>query len=174
MDAKDLNEKAQELIDSIDLCYSCKLFTPSLILLYSAIDIMASLDRETSHDYVLRCDFLAWVDTYILPYSTQRYNSIDLYAARCSLIHSYSAESRLSNNEEAAKLYYAQGPKKKKDLQEMIDRTKEPNTKAIDSNELIGDTKKGIERFLIKKGNNKLILKRAGKLFTSKPLPMFK
>jgi len=70
MDAKDLNEKAQELIDSIDLCYSCKLFTPSLILLYSAIDIMASLDRETSHDYVLRCDFLAWVDTYILRYST--------------------------------------------------------------------------------------------------------
>ena len=130
---------------------------PSLILLYAAIDIMAWLNRDKKHAAVQRCDFLCWVDTYLLPISKQSYTAKDLYGARCSVIHSYSAESKLSREGKAAKLNYSLGPEEKENLQKDIDFTKELNTKAIDLKVLFTDTKKAINQFLDDEGNNKLV-----------------
>ena len=83
----------------------------------------------------------------------------------CSVVHSYSAESRLSRKEKAAKLFYAWGEFEKEELQKLIDESREPNTKAINLDILISDTKNGINRFLDKEGNNQLVLDRAVKFF---------
>ncbi len=109
---------------------------------------MAWLNRDKKHADAQRCDFLCWVDTYLLPISRQSYTAKDLYGARFTVIHSYSAESKLSREGNAAKLYYSSGPEEKENLQKDIDFTKEPNTKTIDLKVLFTDIKKAINQFL--------------------------
>jgi hypothetical protein len=103
----------------IDLC--------GLIILYSTIDSLAWLCRPEHQLKVERRDFLAWANRYLIqvkehvdrmchvrdrhlmkvPYL--RCSALDLYAARCGLIHSYTAESELAARGEAKRVFYTQG-----------------------------------------------------------------
>lgn len=40
---------------------------PALLLLYTAIDIVAGLDRPAKKKDATRADFRAWVDEFLLP-----------------------------------------------------------------------------------------------------------
>jgi len=79
---------------------------PALILIYSAIDTLAWLDRDESHVDVQRSDFIRWVENYLLPNWQSSVTAVDLYAARCSLLHSYSPESKLTREGRADRIYY--------------------------------------------------------------------
>ena len=106
MAIKELQYHIHELVSSIDICRKDRKLTPSLILLYSTIDIMAWLDRDENHKDVRRSDFIKWVETYLLPNYRFSCTALDLYAARCAIIHSYSSESSLSRNGEANMIFY--------------------------------------------------------------------
>lgn len=99
---------------------------PGLILLYSAIDIFASLARPASKASVTRDDFIHWVETYMLPGSGLACTAIDLYAARCSLVHTYTAESSLSRDRKARPIQYDQWGKDS--LQDLITEAGMTNT----------------------------------------------
>jgi hypothetical protein len=68
----------------------------AIILIYSGMDMMASLDIPAGKLSVERSDFVAWVDRYIRFPCRDQLRPIDLYGARCSVLHTYSVDSDLS------------------------------------------------------------------------------
>lgn len=82
----------------------------ALSLVFSSIDKMAWLSStKIDHD---RKDFMAWVDTYLLPGSPMTLDSVDLYAARCGFLHTGSAESKLFRDGKAKQIFYSTGPQR--------------------------------------------------------------
>jgi hypothetical protein len=126
---KNLDNIINNIIKSIELCLNAKLQISSLILLYSGIDIMAWLNRPVSEEFAIRNDFIRWVDDYLLPNSNIKCEAIDLYAARCAIIHSYSFYSKLSKRGKAKEICYAWGKANVKVLQNDLDRRYKKPTK---------------------------------------------
>src|SRR5579863_3932037 len=93
-----LKHEIEQLLSDVKLCFKKKHFLPGLVLLYSTIDILASLDRPESKEDVTWKDFVAWLDAFVFPHVSLPCDAIDLYAARCGLIHTYTFESRLSRS----------------------------------------------------------------------------
>ncbi len=175
MSKKIYEKNISELINTIDSVFSSKAYLPSLILIYSAIDIMAWLNRNKNHQYSDGSDFKAWVSTYLLPDSNLKCSSIDLWAARCSIVHTYTAVSRLSDTDKAKQLYYCIGTGKRETLQTFIDNNPKKRNKVIaESIDILLNALK----VAIQKNNNilkrssklsKLVYKRANKFFDLVP-----
>jgi hypothetical protein len=84
--------------------------THALVLVFSSIDKMAWLTRKnTDHT---RSAFIRWVDHYFLPAGSISLDAIDLYAARCGLLHTGSAESKLFSDGKAKQIFYTVGPRR--------------------------------------------------------------
>jgi hypothetical protein len=99
-----------QLLGVVKNCFARReTILPGLVLLDATIDILASLDRPDSKQDVTRDDFIAWVDAFLLPGRSLKCSAIDLYAARCGLLHTYAPESRLSRQRKAKGTYYAWG-----------------------------------------------------------------
>jgi hypothetical protein len=95
--------------DAITLCYKNKFINPTLILIYTTMDTLSYLDRSNDKETVKK-RFIRWLDSYLLlPNSELKCSSIDLYAARCSMVHSSTAESELSKTGQAKEIYYSLG-----------------------------------------------------------------
>lgn len=97
----------KQLKESIEDCSSKGRVLSCLTLLYSAIDVLASLERLPKEG--TQSAFARWVDKYMLPNPAFRFSSRDLYAARCGIIHAFSAASDLSRRGQANKIVYAWG-----------------------------------------------------------------
>jgi hypothetical protein len=72
-----------------------RLFSAALVLTYSGMDTMAFLSMPAGKTYVMRSDFISWVNAYIAMPECSRIDARDLYAARCTVLHG-GAASRLS------------------------------------------------------------------------------
>ena len=118
-----LQRNVSNHLDAIDLCRTNHLRMPALILIYSSIDIFAALDRPNDKLDVTRQDFLNWCENYLETSGFVQCQAIDLYSARCSVIHTSTSESALSRRGEARKVVYAWGNRKSKDLLDVIDRS---------------------------------------------------
>lgn len=91
-----------------EVCIERKLLLPALILVYSGIDTMSWLVSSEPATAVKK-RFTAWVDRFMLPAKPLPCSSIDLYAARCGILHSFTADSDLSVSGHAKPIYYAWG-----------------------------------------------------------------
>lgn len=69
----------------------------ALAMLFVGIDTMAWLSLPLGKRSVKRDDFCSWVDSYLKADADQPYQyvGIDLYAARCAMLHSYGSLSDL-------------------------------------------------------------------------------
>jgi hypothetical protein len=77
------------------------------MLLYSAIDGMAWCVRQNLTGDVTEEDFEKWVEIYVLEGpKAGDVTAVDLYAARCAMLHSQIAESRKSKNAIAREVHY--------------------------------------------------------------------
>jgi len=94
-----------DTIDALSLLVGAGKWRQALVVLYSAIDTLAWSTLVDGD--VTRSDFCAWVNSYMDPPATVQCTAEDLYAARCGLLHSSSAGSRLSREGKAAELWYA-------------------------------------------------------------------
>jgi hypothetical protein len=65
-------------------------------LVYMGIDWNAWLAMPAAQEDVTRTDFIAWYERYFPALFRKRCPGIEIYAARCGLLHSRTAESRLS------------------------------------------------------------------------------
>ncbi|MGA9779255.1 MAG: hypothetical protein ACLPRE_02330 [Limisphaerales bacterium] len=79
---------------------------PALIVLYTAIDIFASLRRletetDTNGNY-----FKKWIDDYMIAGLQRPFSSEDLWGARCGLLHTHTASSKASRQSKAQQLHY--------------------------------------------------------------------
>jgi len=132
-----LEKNMDNIIKSIELCLNAKLQIPSLILLYSGIGIMGWLNHPVSRDHRSKIDFVRWIDDYLLPNENIRCKAIDLYAARCAIIHSYSFSSRLSEEGKAKEIYYAWEKANVRSLQNDIDSRSKKSAIAIHINDFL-------------------------------------
>jgi hypothetical protein len=101
------------LLEAIDDCLTKKRSLPCLILLFSAIDIISSLEPGGAS----RSAFMEWTDKYLLKAASLPCTPLDLYGARCGILHTFSPESDLSRKGHARRICYAWGNAKTDDLE---------------------------------------------------------
>ena len=107
------------LMQSIDDCIEKKRTLPALTLIYTAVDVLAGLDRR--EDEGTQAAFRRWVDNYMV--AGLPCNSLDLYGARCAILHAFTAEADIHTRTPARQIYYAWGTGNAERLQETLRRT---------------------------------------------------
>src|SRR5215472_16476028 len=92
-----MTEWLEQRLEAIELCMNASFAEEALVLLYSAIDTLAFLDAPAEYKQSDRGLFIAWCDKYIVPLFREGDlpKGIDLYGARCGLLHISSAASDL-------------------------------------------------------------------------------
>jgi len=83
----------------------------SVILTLSAIDAMSFLAMPLGQKKVHRRDYVNWVEKYMKtdPKQPYQYKGIDLYGARCGIVHRYGVKSRLSEKGQCKIFAYHNG-----------------------------------------------------------------
>lgn len=67
-------------------------------LILCGMDAMAYLDMPEAQQDVTRTDFIRWADCYIRFPCKEQLAGIDLYGARCAVLHQYGSVSALSRD----------------------------------------------------------------------------
>ena len=106
-------DQLQSIVVAARLCLAYKLFIPCLMLIYSGIDVAGSMTTENGK--ASPTSFKAWVDDYLLKHVIS-VHSDELYGARCGIVHTLRADSRLSQQGQARTIAYAWGSHDAKDL----------------------------------------------------------
>lgn len=78
----------------------------SVILIYAGIDAMAYLGLPESQENVSNKDFINWVDRYIRFNGEVQLSGVELYSARCGMLHTYSPFSKLTREGRARVIGY--------------------------------------------------------------------
>jgi addiction module HigA family antidote len=101
----------QAHVAAIRLCLESHLRMPALVLIYCGIDVLANLCRPAANSEVKSADFVNWAERYMECKKRLGVAGLDLYAARCGVLHTYTMDSRLSANGQARRILYAWGGK---------------------------------------------------------------
>jgi len=115
-----LRDAFTQAYEGVRVLREARLVQPCLAVIYSTIDAAAWLTADHDGD-VTRDDFIAWVERYLLPQSKLTCSAIDLYAARCGVLHSMSAYSRLQRRGNARLICYVWGAPGTASLQATLD-----------------------------------------------------
>lgn len=107
-----LRRQVFDLHEGIDLCLmqEPRLGIPALVLLYAGIDGLAWVAIADDRQDVIGADFRAWTKSYLLPDSGLDCDEVDLWAARCGLLHAQIMDSRLARQGQARHIWYHVGP----------------------------------------------------------------
>jgi len=82
-------------------------FPAAVTLTYSGMDAMAFLEMPPRQTEVTGDDFVRWVERYIHFPCREQVSGLDLYGARCSVLHSHGVRSRLSRQGKCRMVGYA-------------------------------------------------------------------
>jgi hypothetical protein len=118
MSIRALHKNIFDLIESIDDCLKDCRILPALTLLYTGIDVVASLERKPNE--TVRDAFIRWTDDYLLGDQALPCTALDLYAARCGILHTFSPESDLLKKGQVRRILYAWGTACVDDLRQTI------------------------------------------------------
>ena len=143
-----LKRHTDQHIEAIELCLKHGHRMPALILIYTGIDFMASLNRPENEPDVRRQDFLDWVEKYFLPNGSVTCSSLDLYAARCALVHTYTPISGLSRQKKAKEILYAWGKADSKSAQDLLNHVGMVTRVFVHIDDLFSAFRAGVEQFL--------------------------
>lgn len=130
-----------------EACIESKLYGPALILIYSAIDTVGWLDSP--HRFATQDSFEKWVNGYLLRAKALPCTSLELYAARCGLLHTFTGDSGLSSSGKARGICYAWGTASADDLRRVLDELgKSEEYVAVHANDLYEAWKLGLTQFM--------------------------
>lgn len=157
-----MDSNYEEMFEAIDACYCKALIIPCLSLIYTTIDSiswLAYVDKEESS----KKRFIMWTETYLLPLLKDNCSSIDLYSARCSILHGLSWESDLSKNHKAKRIVYSlgQNTENSSELDKVIFSQDHVASVHIDS--LIEALKTAVNAFFIDASTNEELKNRIDK-----------
>lgn len=77
-----------------------------LVVAYSTIDTLGLLGAPPGQIEARKSSFLPWVERYLLPNLKVDCTAIDIWAARCAILHTFSTQSELSRKGKARELQY--------------------------------------------------------------------
>ncbi|MBA3066114.1 hypothetical protein KJ633_03740 [bacterium] len=129
----------------IRITFEKKLYGATIILVLSGIDTMDYLDMPGNQEDVEKKDFIDWVKKYIRFPCKEQLAGIDLYGARCGMLHSYSIQSKLSRQNRCRQIGYMN--KGKPEVRYNPEVTKDLVMVSIEA--LVESFFKGIDQFLI-------------------------
>jgi hypothetical protein len=100
------------LIDEIKTCEKAGAVTSAVAMAFVCMDTMAYLSLPTGREIQGKADFIAWVDAHLKGHEDQsyQYRGLDVYGARCAMLHAFSSESDFhEKNDDAKKFGYHDG-----------------------------------------------------------------
>ena len=133
------------LIRELRQCTAAGCTKAALALAYICIDTMAYLAMPADQSRQTPQAFIAWVDTYLKADASQPYAycGVDVYAARCGLLHAFSPEADLHRRDPAIRVFgYHDGG------EHVFNPAKAPNLVLIGTASLLNDIVTAIEGFL--------------------------
>ena len=139
-----LRNNIMSLFSAIEDCRNRKQILPCLILIYSGIDIVASLEKSRGEGTASA--FQRWANNYLLPEKNLGCSSKDLYGARCGIVHTFSAASDYSRSGKAREVVYAWGTASATNLRAISQAVGRDHI-VLDVDELIKVFKNGVDRF---------------------------
>jgi len=101
-----------------------ELLPHSLVIIYSTIDTCGLLNAPAQQSMATGASFKEWVKKYVLTYPGLEFNDVDLWAARCAVLHTFTSTSDLSSSGKARQLQYYTGDKSAPHIQHFISFTK--------------------------------------------------
>jgi len=107
-----LQQNLVEHLDAIDDCLQKHRILSCLCLLYCGIDVVASLETGKS----TKSTFVRWVEENMLKARPMACTALELYAARCGILHTFTPDSDLSRKQRVRKIIYAWGSARAEDL----------------------------------------------------------
>jgi len=131
---------------------------PCLILLYSGIEIVARMGGKP-HEKT-RSYFIRWVDKYILAHGRFDVTALDLYAARCGMVHEFSPDSDLYRDGKARRISYSWGNASVQKVKGSITSLSH-DIAAIHLNEFTNAFMRGIPNFMDDLGKDRAAQERA-------------
>ncbi len=167
-----------QMIDEIKKCQAAGATTACLVQIYVYIDALAYINMPITKSKNTKTDFIDWVDKYLKAHPSQayQYRGIDIYGARCALLHFFSSEAAFhQENPGTIRFGYTNGGKHffKPDVDSTF--------AAIGIVSLINDFIIGVGNFLKDLCNRiadlsekSVIEKRMNKIFTIIPFPSHK
>lgn len=102
------------LIDEIKTCEKAGATTSAVAMAFVCMDAMAYLSLPADHETQGKAEFIAWVDAHLKGHEDQpyQYRGLDVYGARCAMLHAFGSESDFHlKNEDAKKFGYHDGSK---------------------------------------------------------------
>jgi hypothetical protein len=91
---------------SIRVLIENQCYGAAAILIYSGIDTMAYLRLPINEHEVKRRHFIAWAEQYIKFPGRQQITGLELYGARCGMLHTYSPYSNVTRNSQGRAIGY--------------------------------------------------------------------
>ena len=79
----------------------------AVILIYAGMDTMASLDIPDDQTEVRGRDFIRWAERYVRFPGPFQVSGEEFYAARCGMLHTYTADARATRAGRARRIGYA-------------------------------------------------------------------
>ncbi|MCX6175036.1 MAG: hypothetical protein NTZ27_09820 [Ignavibacteriales bacterium] len=98
-----LNNRYEEIVFAINLCLENNYVLPTLMILFTAID---SAGHLYSNNKSGRKRFIEWVNRWLIGDKELPFTAIDLYSARCGILHTLTANSSLVEERKAKKGIY--------------------------------------------------------------------
>lgn len=171
MSQEHLRQNLVQLVEAVDLCFERKFIMPTLALVYSGIDILGWLDGSDSES--VRDRFTRWVDKYLLPAKPLGCTALDLYAARCGIVHTFTTDSDLALKGRADRVTYASGTSRADTWQRAMTMMGMRGWVVIKAEDLIGVFKLGLAKFLDEIAQDQVraqnVYARAGKFLITLP-----
>jgi hypothetical protein len=164
-----LSENTTVMMEAIEDCLEKRRLLPCLALFYTTLDVMASLERIQSEG--TQAAFVRWADKYFLKVRSLPCNATDLYAARCAVLHTFTAESDLSRRGRARVLFYAWGNSAAEDLDQTAALLDRGDVISVHVRDLIDALRGGIAEYIRELGadisRQPVVAQRAGLWFTN-------
>ncbi len=168
----DLRAHVDQFLTAAREQHAARRTLPALALVYTIIDVLGSLERKEGEG--TRKAFVRWVDTHLLPDELLPCTALELYAARCGVLHSLTPDADLVTRGEARRLAYAWGKGSAADLREIARRLKRKDVVAIHVGDFIEAVDTAFRSYLEKAGADKdrlkVALKRSSKWFANLPM----
>jgi|SRR4030042_5462827 len=170
MNELNLFRSYSQLVAAIDYCIAEKLIMPALVLIYSAIDSVSWIASDNENQTV-RERFQTWVNEWMLQKYPLPCTAIELYAARCGILHTLTPDSDLTIKKGVRRIAYAWGKAQQKELDESIKQTNYPGIVAVHVNDIVSSFKNGFTDFIqaleTDEVKRELFIKKAGEHFAN-------
>ncbi|MBL6986433.1 MAG: hypothetical protein ISR72_05185 [Methylobacter sp.] len=98
-------------VDATSILFEKELYDHLLVVIYSTIDTVGFLDAPSNQTSATSESFKNWIKKYFLSYPGTEFNEVDLWAARCAVLHTFTSQSDLSRSGKARELQYYDGEK---------------------------------------------------------------